>query len=465
MFEIAQTSGAPLTDQIVEYYTERITAGRLSPGHRLPSVRQLAARLDISAHTVLGAYERLTGLGLTQARVGAGYFVASRAPAGALADTEPGWPAASTNEGFAHSVMSVDRELLQCGSGFLPAAWFDDAITPASIARCLRGDAAGVIAPTQGLPALRRLLGERLARRQIATSASNIVTTFGASQALSLVARCLAAPGDAVLVEDPGYVFLYSQLQALGIRPVSVPRLADGPDIDALERLVAEYRPRAFFTHTLLHNPTGGNTSPAKCHRLLVLAEARDMTLVEDDIYGELAGDHPVRLAQIGGLQRVIYISSFTKVLSPALRVGYVAASPSMIERLIDAKLTNVLSGSALEESVVAEVLESGRFNRHMRRLAERLARARTSAIPALSAMGFEVKPTDAEGQFLWCTAPDGVDVSALVDAARACGIVLANGALFSQTGGSRQQLRFNAAYCNDPRLASFMKRHLPQTI
>ncbi|CAN5477414.1 PLP-dependent aminotransferase family protein [soil metagenome] len=463
MFDIAKTSGPPLTDQIVEYFAQRIEAGQLAAGNRLPSVRQLAARLDVSAHTVLGAYERLIGLGLTQSRAGAGYFVAVRARPGAALDVEPGWPAASTSEGFAHSVMSADRDLLQCGSGFLPATWFEDVVTPAGVTRALRDAATANIAPTQGLPALRKLLSERLVRRQVAATAGQIVTTFGASQALQLTARCLAVPGDVVLVDDPGYFFLYSQLQALGIRPVSVKRAADGPDLDALEKAIAEYHPRAFFTQTLLHNPTGGNTSPAKSHRLLVLAEANDMVLVEDDVYGELAGEQRVRLAQIGGLSRVVYVSSFTKVLNPALRVGYVAASPSMVERLIDAKLTSVLSGSALEESIVAEVLESGRFNRHIRRLGERLARARSAAADTLSAMGLRAERTDGEGLFIWCSVPSGVNVPELVDVARARGIVLANGALFSRTGGSADKLRFSAASCNDPRLAAFMGEYLPR--
>ena len=466
MFEIAKTSPAPLTEQIVEYYAQRIEQGAMAAGTRLPSVRQLASRLGISAHTVLGGYERLVGLGLVQARTGAGYFVASRAKSEASAEAEPGWPSPSSSEGFAHSVLAGHHGLLQAGSGFLPPGWFDDAIPPSTIARCLRESASnGSIAPTQGLLALRTQVADRLARRQIAATPGHIMTSYGASQALHLVARCVAGPGDVVLVDDPGYFFLYSQLEALGVRLVSIPRFEDGPDIEALERAVAEYRPKAFFTQTLLHNPTGGNTSPAKCHRLLVLAEANDFHLVEDDAYGELAGDHHVRLAQIGGLKRVIYIGSFAKVLNPGLRVGYVAASAAMIERLIDLKLTSVLSGSGVEETIVAEVLASGRFNRHIRRLAERLSKARSATTEMLGSLGFEVSPLHAEGLFLWCSVPAGVDVDHLTAAARDAGIVLANGAMFSRTGGSRDRLRFNPGCCTDPRLAAFLRAYLAASL
>src|SRR5690606_22361579 len=131
---------------------------------------------------------------------------------------------------------------------------------------------------------LRCLLAERLRRKEVGASPSNLLTTMGASHALYLVAKALAAPGDVVMVDDPGYFFVNTQLSDLGIRVIGVPRAADGPDMGHLERLAAEYRPKAFFTQSVLQNPTGWDLSLSACHRLVIAAKRWDFMLVEDDV-------------------------------------------------------------------------------------------------------------------------------------------------------------------------------------
>lgn len=465
MFTLARDAAVPLTEQIVRQLAQRIDDGVLLPGARLPSVRQLAARLEVSVHTVLVALERLTGLGYVASRPGAGYFVlprpGTRAPGEGTAFAPPA-ALATTTAGFTHQALSSDATLLQAGSGYLPRHWYEDAIAPATLARSLRESAeAAVVPPVAGLPALREQLAQRLARRQIPATAAQVVTTFGASQALQLAARVLAVPGDVVLVDDPGYFLLQGQLAALGLRVLGVPRDAEGPDLEAFAQLAAEYRPRAFFTQTLLHNPTGTNTSPARSHRLLNLAEAFDLVLVEDDVYGDLAGDAHVRLAQIDGLRRVVSVGSFSKVLSPSLRVGWLAAPAPLVQRVVELKLMDVLSGSTLEEALVAEVLRSGRFHRHVLRLRERLARSRAAAIAALARCGLRLDGAPGEGVFLWAGLPPGVDAEALVAAAQREGIVIAAGTLFSRRGEGRDRLRLNATVGTEPRLLAFLQAQL----
>ncbi|WP_198320927.1 aminotransferase-like domain-containing protein [Azohydromonas aeria] len=467
MFTLTKDAAVPLTEQIVRHFAQRIDEGALLPGARLPSVRQLAARLEVSVHTVLAALDRLAGQGYVASRPGAGYYV--QRPAGRAAVQAPPPPRAepaTTTAGFTHSALSADATLLQAGSGYLPRHWYEDAIAPATLARSLRESAeAAVVPPVQGLPALREQLAQRLARRQIPASAAHVVTAFGASQALQLAARVLAAPGDVVLVDDPGYFLLHSQLAALGLRVVGVPREAEGPDLDALAALASEYRPRAFFTQTLLHNPTGGSTVPARSHRILNLAEAHDFMLVEDDVYGDLAGDAGVRLAQIDGLRRVVQVGSFSKLLSPSLRVGWLAAPAPLVERLVALKLMDVLSGSTLEEALVAEVLRSGRYHRHVLRLRERLARARGAAIAALQRCGlrFDADAAGGGGVFLWAALPPGVEAPAVVEAAREAGIVIAGGHMFSRRGAGLDRLRLNAAWGTDARLLGFLEERLRQ--
>jgi DNA-binding transcriptional MocR family regulator len=304
---------------------------------------------------------------------------------------------------------------------------------------------------------LREQLADRLVQRGIAAGPANIVTTFGASNAFDLLARILFTPGDTVLVEDPGYFVLFEQLRARHVKLIPVPRRAHGPDIEALEVACRTHRPRAFFTQTLLHNPTGSNTEPAVCHRLLTLAETYGFVLIEDDVYGELYEGPAVRLAQIDGLRHVIYVGSFTKLMGPALRLGYIAADAGVIAQLIEQKVLSVLSGSALIESLVNEVLDSGRFRRHTELVRGRLARMRRDACAALGSAGLTYEDPPGDGIFLWCRAPDVLNLDELVRSAREQSILLAKGSMFSPTRENNQRLRFNVAHSSAPELVRFL--------
>ena len=259
----------------------------------------------------------------------------------------------------------------------------------------------GCRAHRRDCPQLREHIAARLVQNGIAASAANIVTTAGASQAFDLLARILLSPGDAVLVESPGYFVLFAQLRAHHVRLIPVPRTAAGPDLAALEAACQAHRPRVFFMQTLLHNPTGSSTEPAHCHRILSLAEQFGFAIVEDDVYGDLHEGPAVRLAQIDGLRHVIYVDSFSKLIGPALRVGYVAASGALIAQLVERKVLSVLSGSALLESFVSEVLDGGRYKRHVERMRGRLARMRREAHAALESAGIGFEGPLGEGMFL----------------------------------------------------------------
>jgi DNA-binding transcriptional MocR family regulator len=460
MLELVRASPVPLGDQIVDGFAGMIEQRKLAEGTRLPSVRQLARKLGIGVFTVVTAYDRLVARGLIEPRQGTGFFVARQAVALPAAIEQ-----ASTLDtviGLARAALEVDHVAVPAGSGFLPPAWLAEAAPTGVQSRVLRRpEAMFGPAPPQGHAALREQLSDRLRLQGITASPGHIIVTFGASQAFDLVGRALMAPGDAVLVEDPGYFVLFAQLTRLGLRLLPVPRLADGPDLDAVETLCRLHRPRALFTQTLLHNPTGSNTSPAKCHRLLGLAEKYEFLIVDDDVYGDFAEDRDLRLAQIDELNRVVHVGSYSKVLGPGLRVGFAAAASPIVERLVEQKILSVLSGATLTESVVAEVLASGRFRRHAEHLRRRLAKSRAAAARALTAAGVIIDQLPAGGMFLWGRVPDHIDVGVLVRQAREAGILLANGRFFSPTGGSATHLRFNAAHATDPTLLRFLERRL----
>jgi DNA-binding transcriptional MocR family regulator len=462
MFELSRTSTVPLVDQIVEQLTKLVRHGQLPDGARIPSIRKLAKLVGASPFTVVDAYDRLVARGIIESRAGRGFFVTQRKitslPPVIEASTDPGADAMA----LVRASLVSSTEIIAGGCGFLPTAWYAEAL-PANLMSRLtqqRRAQAWMPCPPQGLGDLREQLADRLVQRGIACGPANICTTFGASQAFDLIARILFAPGDTVLVEDPGYFVLFEQLRAHHVKLVSIPRRSNGPDMEALEAACRTHRPRAFFMQTLLHNPTGTNTDPAICHRILSLAESHAFAIIEDDVYGDLYDGPAVRLAQLDGLRHVIHVGSFTKLIGPALRLGFVAADPRIIAQLVERKLLSVLSGSGLLESMASEVLDSGRFMRHVQLVRSRLARMRRDAQSALESAGVEfdnMPDGPVGGIFLWGRVPTSIDVDALVRSARDKSILLANGALFSpeRTGSSR--LRFNAAYSTAPELVRFL--------
>jgi DNA-binding transcriptional MocR family regulator len=463
MFELSRDSGVPLVDQITDRLTSLVRDGQLSPGARLPSIRKLAKLTGASAFTVVDAYDRLVARGVIESRAGRGFFASMRRAETPLLGIESVADPGSEALALARIALTPSAEIIAAGSGFLPENWLMEVAPGTILTRLSRGrrPQAWMQCAPQGMPELREQIAARLTQHGVAAAAANIVTTSGASQAFDLLGRILLSPGDAVLVEDPGYFVLFEQLRAHHVNLVPIPRTPGGPDLEALEEACRAHRPRAFFTQTLLHNPTGSNTDPARCHRILSLAEQFGFAIIEDDVYGDLHAGPAVRLAQIDGLRHVIHIGSFTKLIGPALRVGYVAADPALVTQIVERKVLSVLSGSALLEAFVSEVLDSGRYRKHVEIIRARLARMRRAARQALQATGIAFPDADGEGIFLWGRVPESTQVDGMVRSARERSILLAKGSLFSASRGCSQWLRFNVAHSTSPALIRFLGEHL----
>jgi DNA-binding transcriptional MocR family regulator len=464
MFELARDSSVPLVDQIVARLSGLIQDGKLAAGTRLPSIRKLAALIGASPFTVVDAYDRLVARGLVASRAGRGFYVATRAMGVALAVIEvvpdPGTDALA----LLRAAIADPSQVIAAGSGFMPDSWMQELAFGAVLSRLARSRRPQLWAtcPPQGLRELREQITGKLQNQGIAAGMDNLMTTIGASQAFDLLCRSLLAPGDAVLVEDPGYFGLFEQLRAHHVRLLPVPRRANGPDLDALEEACRAHRPRAFFVQTLLHNPTGTSMEASRAHRLLSLAEQYGFTIIEDDIYGDLYDGPAVRLAQIDGFRHVVYVGSFTKLIGPSLRVGFIATHPGLIAELIQRKVLAVLSGSTLTEAIVAEVLDGGRYRRHIERVRTRLARMRADSQRALSSAGVTFDDHEIAGMFLWGKLPESTDMDRLVRDARGRAILLAKGSLFSPTKADIPRLRLNVAYSAAPELLQFLREGLP---
>jgi DNA-binding transcriptional MocR family regulator len=459
MIELDRQSKTSIGDQLVDGFARLVKDRSLPPGARLPSVRQLARRLGISHSSVVSAYSRLASMGIVDPRRGSGHYVAKCRHFNemTLAETEQQEPTDAV--GYAINALDIRADCVPVGSGFLPAGWFDEVLPPSVVGHIVRREMTiASSAPLQGLARFREQLSYKLNRQDILATPNLVVTTFGASHAFSLLARALIRPGDPVIVEDPGYPVLHAQLVAHGARLIPIPRQKDGPDLNTIEHAAKLERPRLCFIQTLFHNPTGSSITAAKCHRLLALAERHNFLIVEDDVYGDLAPEDALRLAELDELNRVFYVSSFTKVLSPSLRLGFIVAPSAFVETIVRQKLMDVVTGSALQESIICDVLKSGRYAKHLERLRTKLLKCRCEAEITLSNAGVELVGQGPEGIFLWGRLRTDLNVNDLVRQALSNRILLARGSFFSPTGAYQNYIRFNAAYCHDPKLIHFLR-------
>jgi DNA-binding transcriptional MocR family regulator len=277
------------------------------------------------------------------------------------------------------------------------------------------------------------------------------------------VARRLVRPGDTVLVDDPGYPNLMFMLRFLGARLIGVPREPGGYDLAALEALIVEHQPKAFFTQPRLQSPTNSVAPMAQLHRVLQLAEKHDMPVVENDIYADLDTDARATLASLDHLKRVVYIGSYSKTISPNIRVGYLVANPGLLDELAQLKMVSGLTSSDLTERLAFGALTEGRWRKHLKSLRDRLAHAHGVVGQRLNELGFELFSEPKAGMYLWARHPDLPDCIELSERALGSGMLLGPGHLFLAEPRPTGWLRFNVAFSDDERLFRFLSEQIGQ--
>jgi DNA-binding transcriptional MocR family regulator len=458
MFALDPQLPAPLVSQIVDGFRKLIEEGTLRAGAKLPSIRQFAHAHEVSVYTVVDAYDRLVALGFFASRPHSGFFVRSRAT-GALAQT-------STRGNYTFDSMWYMRRIFENrnlrskpGCGWLPNEWlFTEGVKRSLRALVAEDVDLGGYGEPKGYPELRRLVRDLMAEHQIVISMDQVLLTQGSSQALDLAARRLVRAGDAVLVDEPGYANLLSSLRFLRARLVGAPRTPQGWDLEALEARIKQHRPKVFFTHPRLQSPTASTAQMAHLHRVLQLAEKYDLIIVENDIYVDLDPEPKATLASLDQLQRVVYISSFSKTISPNIRVGYLAAQADLLEDLAQLKMLSGLTSSEFTERLAYGALVDGRWRKHIKSVRERLAVAHQRASQKLLELGFELFCEPKAGMFLWARHPAVTSAAELSYKAAEQDIMLGPGHLFYTDLAPSPWIRFNVAFCQDDTVFSFLK-------
>jgi DNA-binding transcriptional MocR family regulator len=454
-FEPARGSDAPIFRQLADRLEALVRADRLAPGAKLPATRELAAALGLGRNTVTRAYERLIVGGLFTARVGQGTFVvapptrSARAPQGARPSSARGfvWAGLFARRTRALAVPPALRD--DAGGRFdFRGGQVDGASLPgrdlawAFGRACARASRLRELAAHRdpfGWPPLRREIARHLVSRGIACAPEDVAVVSGAQQAIDLAARVLVDPGDVVAVEQPGYFGATLAFAACQAHLVGIGVYAEGLRTAALARVLRSRRVKLLYVTPATQSPTGAVLAEARRRELLALADEHQMPILEDDYDAELryAGPALPALKTRDQAGQIIYVGTFSKILFPALRLGYVVAPRPLLEKMVLARWLADFGTGVVEQEALATLLRTRGLERHLKRLRRLYAERRDAMLIALrAAMPAGTAWSEPRGgQAVWVTLPPGADAARIYDAARARGVAYTRGEAFFVDG------------------------------
>jgi GntR family transcriptional regulator/MocR family aminotransferase len=474
--EVDRSAELPPFLQIARSLADDIRRGRLRPGERLPGSRRLAESLRVHRNTVLAAVAELTAEGWIEAAPGRGTFVTR-----ALVD-RPGRSFSPVLEVRRQVAASVPYTLpeqpavyrpprLPRGTLNLSSGAPDVRLAPAEVIgrayrRVLGRRGAELLgyADPEGHVALRTALASMLAStRGVPAGADDVLVTRGSQMALHVMARALLRPGDVVAVEELGYRPAWEAFRAAGATVVPVAVDADGVDVEALGRLVERTSIRAVYVTPHHQYPTTVTLKAARRIALLELARARRIAIIEDDYDHEFhfEGRPVLPLASVDHAGLVVYIGTLSKVLAPALRIGYVVAPRPVLESAIAIRSLLDVQGDPAAEAAVAALIEDGELQRHVARARRVYAERREILAKSLRRVfGDGVEFTAAPGGMaFWVGLRMAEDVEAWARRSLELGVFWYTGKRYALDGQSRSFARLSFACLNERELPEAVRR------
>ena len=438
-----ESSAIPLYYQVYQRLRAAILLGQLPPGGRLPSTRQMAADLGVSRNTLMSAFDQLIAEGYVEGRVGAGTFVSPTLPEELLEarlKTKRQLPAQSAphslskrGQVLARNPVTVTERPVGALRPFVPGIpaldEFPMALWSRLLARRWRDESRALLnyGPAAGHRPLREAIAAYLGpSRGVLCEPDQIVVVSGTQQALSLVARVLLDPGDAVLVEEYCYTAARAALLGAGLR--LVPTRVDDAGMDIGNPATNSAQARLAYVTPSHQYPLGVTMSLSRRLALLDWSNRNGAWILEDDYDSEYR--YVTRpLAALQGLDksaRVIYVGTFSKVLFPSLRIGYIVAPPDLVKAFAVARGSFSWCTPNIDQAVLADFINEGHFARHIRRMRSIYSERRDALIEALKREAgdlMQVPQTDA-GIHIKALLPDHIDDRAVADEAFAQGIV-----------------------------------------
>jgi DNA-binding transcriptional MocR family regulator len=445
---------APLYHQVAEHIHDLIRSGTLRSGEKVPSVRRLSSQQRCSISTVLQAYQRLEDAGVIEAKPQSGYYV--RRPAAPVAEPAPSRPPqrALTVEVNALSdamqSASQDPRMVSFGSACPQGEMFPlERLRRVLSSRARRSrEALGHYGRPPGSEVLRRAIARRALEWGCKIDHRNLVTTTGCMEAINICLRAVTQPGDTVALESPTYYGFLQILQALGLRALEIPTdPRSGISLDALEAAIAAHPVKAVLVMTNVSNPIGATMSDAAKKRLVTMLAAREIPLIEDHIYAEMnfEGGAPRAAKAYDRSGNVMLCSSFSKTLAPGLKSGWIEPG-RWRDRVRTLKFVSSGGHNELVELVLADLLDSGGYERGLRQLRRRCAQQLETARAVIAeAFPKGTRITQPAGGFiLWVELPKTCDSIALFEKLLERSISIAPGPMFSASQRYRNCMRLS---------------------
>ncbi len=457
-------SQVPLYQQIKAHLRQGILSGSLPPGTRLPASRTLAHDLGVNRITVETAYSDLEADGLVFSRVGSGTYVSLSPPLPAqpLQQLESAWPlwqrnvqVESVEARRIENEQKTDRlsshPMIEFASGSSAPLLFPADEFRKVLQAVMRRDGIEALeyGESQGYAPLRVTIAQVLASQGLQARPENILITAGSQQALSLVSQLLLKPGDTILLESPTYGGALDLFRALHFAVVGVPVDKQGMQVEHLERLLQQHHPKLIYTIPNFHNPTGACLTNSRRRELLILADRYNVPVLEDDFVGDLRYDGraqpSLKALDPGG--RVIYVNTFSKMLMPGLRVGYLFIEGPIYDRLVHFKRVNDLATSTLIQRALEAYVTVGRYQAHLRRSCQVFRKRRDAMVSALEHYlppSVQFEPPQG-GLFVWVKFPEEVSTDDLLPWAYEEGVSFVPGSrFFTQGSEGRNWMRLN---------------------
>jgi len=481
LLKVDKASNAPVYRQIVGQIRDLVDRDVLAPGDALPSSRILAEKLGVNRSTVYNAYQELWALGYLESSPGS-YTRIRRRTRIATPDTRAAaglidWEAASTPAGAEvyrtfleyrpEYRVRADEDIINLSQldldhRLFPAEEFRKCI---NLALLHRGPKILSYGDYAGYAPLREFIAQRMRTHGVALSADEILITNGSQNGIDLLLKMLVAPGTPVAVEAPTYANVIPLLRYYQARIIPVPMNSDGLDLTSLEKIFQSEHPAFVYTIPNFQNPTGITTSQAHREALLALCEWFRVPVVEDGFEEEMKyfGKVTLPIKSMDRQQTVIYLGTFSKVLFPGVRVGWIAAERECIRRLTALKRFCDLTSSPMVQASLYEFCRLGHYDRHIQRM-HRVFRKRMQV--ALSAMRRHLPPGCGEwmepvgGYLIWLQLQEPVpDEKELEDIFRRHGVLMSPGRRYFPEMRSRPFFRISISMLDEEEIAEGIRR------
>lgn len=446
-------TNAPLYVQIANSLAAKIQDATLPLGTKLPPERELARILEVSRTTAINAYRLLEERGLITTRVGSGTYVASLAAGSDQTSSVP-WEQLFIPQ-YKSPLSSLIRTLIDTPTAdqtiSFAAGLPDPAYYPVTMMTAgLAGNAQtmdwadfGHIS-TEGYLPFRRSLLAWLQQIGIETTLDNILIASGSQQGLYLVIKTFVEPNDYVILESPTYLGAIQILEASGAKILYLPQ-SDRLDLAVFEDYLIRYRPKLFYTIPTFQNPTGKVVSLTERQEVIRLAARYRLAIIEDDPYSQLyyGQQPPPSLKALDTYGGVIYLGTFSKIVMPGLRTGWVVAAPQVINRLAQEKQYIDLHSSNLSQIVLHSFLSENALPAHLTTVRKIYKSRRDAMITALRRYCKSLVFTPAEGGFyLWCRFSPTISPGELYRRAATAGVTFVPGAAFYRSGTDSHEMR-----------------------